>query len=409
MKLKYFVLILLASLFLTTGVPAGLVHADQNNVSVKDIKDEPIDTYQKELLNFAFETTAMIPVKPHIKDRCRALQKVVETALELNQAKRALEYIGAINNWRKGECYAGLAFYCAERGYNANALRFIKLADAISEDAEDWRKDRITAKTSETRAIISKPELTGLLATSSGEAGKGLFTVERASIVNEEDLFFDQILHLDNLLESGNFDMVRNSLKGHTALFNNYYENDDFRNLIEEKIKFSWNKMPVFIRFELLLDLAGIALDHQDYAKAFELVNEAQLYIDTAKWSPEYKIKFESELIAKRFLSGDKSRARTDARALRSYYNFQRVKIVNIYRAGTLRPLAEVYHLMGDTGTALSLYKQTIAEGIENPNSRPRAEDLASTCLSMALHGAKPDNELWIRIGQIKNTLSNPW
>ena len=64
---------------------------------------------------------------------------------------------------------------------------------------------------------------------------------------------------------------------------------------------------------------------------------------------------------------------------------------------------------MGDTATALSAYKRAVEEGVENPNSRPRAEDLSATCLSMAVHGVEPDAVLWTRIRQINDGLGDPW
>ena len=50
-----------------------------------------------------------------------------------------------------------------------------------------------------------------------------------------------------------------------------------------------------------------------------------------------------------------------------------------------------------------------IEEGIENPNSRPRAQDLTTTCVSMAVHGVEPNEGIWIRVRQILDGLSDPW
>ncbi len=64
---------------------------------------------------------------------------------------------------------------------------------------------------------------------------------------------------------------------------------------------------------------------------------------------------------------------------------------------------------MDDTAAALMVYKRAVEEGVENPNSRPRAEDLSATCLSMALHMVEPDAELKNRIRQISEGLGDPW
>lgn len=83
--------------------------------------------------------------------------------------------------------------------------------------------------------------------------------------------------------------------------------------------------------------------------------------------------------------------------------------MANIYHAEAIRPMAEAYHAMGDTESALDIYRQAIEEGMENPNSRPRAEDLSETCLSMALNGVEPGAELLDRISQIAENLGQPW
>ena len=87
----------------------------------------------------------------------------------------------------------------------------------------------------------------------------------------------------------------------------------------------------------------------------------------------------------------------------------KREEIVDIYRAGALRTIAETYQAMGETAAASKTYKQAIEAGIENPNSRPRAEDLSATLCSMAVHGVEPDAGLWTRITDIEAGLGDPW
>ena len=91
-----------------------------------------------------------------------------------------------------------------------------------------------------------------------------------------EDYFDEQMNALDALIAPGNFDIVENALKTCANFFNRFYDDTERRSLVEGKIKTSWGKLPVFMRIELLAELAGFALDHADQAKALELVNEAQ-------------------------------------------------------------------------------------------------------------------------------------
>ena len=98
-----------------------------------------------------------------------------------------------------------------------------------------------------------------------------------------------------------------------------------------------------------------------------------------------------------------------DVDAARALFDEQREKIVNIYRARVLRALAESYQEMGNAGDALRCYIRAVDAGVENPNSRPRADDLAATCASMAIHGVSPDGELWDRLTSICDKLGPPW
>ena len=394
-KLRLFPLLAVSTLFLFT---AGCGKQDRTDGVAQDkpgmtgsLTDKPLAAYQNELLDLAFAMASAIPVKPHIKDRSRAQEGDVAASLKLDQPRRALGLIEKIDNWRRGVGYADLAFYCAMHGYTAEVQRYLDFAMQISESAEDWRRDQIRIKIADTHTLL-------------GQTGQYVMGLSDA-----ESGFEEQLNNLDTLLVSGNFDIVKNALKACANLFNHFYDDAGRRLLAEEKIKVSWGALPVFMRVDLLTEMAGFALDHTDQAKALELINEAQNFMDGAQWPPEHRISLMSKLVTLRFRAGDRQKAGADADAMLALFDSQRDKIVNVDRAGALRPLAEAYQSMGNTATALAVYKRAVEEGIENPNSRPRAEDLSATCLSMALHKVEPDAELWTRIRQINEGLGDPW
>jgi hypothetical protein len=64
---------------------------------------------------------------------------------------------------------------------------------------------------------------------------------------------------------------------------------------------------------------------------------------------------------------------------------------------------------MGDAKTAREVYARAIDDGVENPNARPRAEDLVATCCSLALQGVEPDAATWSRLRKIHEELREPW
>jgi len=411
-KLRLFLLLAVSTLFLFS---AGCRKQDRTDEVAKDkpgmigsLTDKPIAVYQNELLDLSFATASAIPIKPHIKDRSLAQEGGVAASLELDLPRRALGLIEKIDNWRRGAGYADLAFYCAMHGYTDEVQQYLDLAGQISESAEDWRRDQIRVKIANTYTWLGQTRQADQLEMGLADAESVKVAGVKAMIAGE-DSFEEQMNGLDALIATGNFDILENALKACANLFNRFYGDAGWRLLAEEKIKSSWGNLPIFKRVELLTEMAGFALDHADQAKALDLANEAYLFMDGAQWRPEHHIPMVSELVKLRFRAGDRQKAGTDADALLVLFDSQRDKIVNIYRAGALRPLAEAYRLMGDTAAALAVYKRAVEEGVENPNSRPRAEDLSATCLSMALHGTEPDAELWNRIRQINEGLGDPW
>ncbi len=376
------------------------------------LTDKPLTSFQDELLNLAFDTATAIPVNPHGYDRSRAQQKVIDTSFELDQPQRAIGYIEKIADWRRGESYGDFAIYSLRHSCSDGIQQYLDRAQKISDQEEDWQRDRIRVKIAQTHVLLGETEKANSFEKGVVEASESGKVIGVKAMIADEESFDKQIKGFDELIASGNFDIMKNALDSSTELFNRFYDDVKKRSLIEAKIKTSMKKakMPVSIQTELFIKLTESALNHKDQAQALLLVSEAQLLIDTAQWrTAEFKIPFVAKLAGLRFLAGDEQKAKADADALLKFYDSESNKIVNIYRAGVLRPIAEAYQSMSDTKSALAVYKKALEAGVENPNSRPRAEDLSATCISLALHRVQPDDELWNRIQQIKQGLGDPW
>ncbi len=386
--------------------------------TVGAIGDKPLAGFQRELLDLAFQTATALPVEPHIKNRSRAQEAVVATCLELDQSRRALEYAERIDNWRRGAAYADIAFYSAQHGDVSGARHCLDLARRISERVEDeavedasaqrWRTDRIRATIARTYLSLGQPEQAAQFeaGVAQSEAGE----VEALKVARTDaEAFDEQLAALDSVVATGDFDQVRNALDSYAELYDRSYASEDRRAQVEAKIKAAWKKLPIMVHVELLMELSGYALDHEDRAKALALVEEAELLVNGSRWSPEDQLPVIARMAILRYRAGDEGKARSEADAALAMFDAARDRIVNIYRAGTLRPLAEAYRSMGDTAAALTVYKRAVEEGVENPNSRPRAEDLSATCCSMALHAVEPDAELWARLREVFEGLGQPW
>lgn len=416
-KLKFLVVLVGLTLFFIKtcysqdNITSSASQKEVNNSTTilgKPVLKKNIEEYQLKLLNIAFESATAIPVEPHIKDRSRIQEKVVKATLELDQPITALNYIGKIDNWRRGVGYAELAFYSVTNNSRANVEEYLDLAKKISNNVEDWRKDRVKVKIAGTYAMLGESNQVDKLEGNVVDSESGKVAGVKAMIASNEN-FNEQINTLDGLIATGNFDIIKNTLRSYSRLFNRFYEDKEKLSIIENRIITSWDKMPIFVRFDLVVDLAMFSIEHNDKVKSIELVNEAQHFIDGYQWPLDYQIKFGVKLAKLNFLIGDKKKARNHLDSFLDLFDLQGNKIVNIYRAEVLRPLAETYQTMGDTNKALSVYKIAVEEGFVNPNSRPRAEDLSATCLSMALNKVEPDKELWTRISEINNGLEKPW
>ncbi len=374
-----------------------------------DLVDEPLAAFRKELLDLAFETAAAIPLNPHIKDRAKQQQAVVDVCLRLDQPARALEYLKRIPNWRRGACYADLAFYCARNGAPESVQGFLDEAAEIAEDPDqDWRRDRVRIKIARTHAWLGQHNQAAEFEAGAVDSEAGKVASVRAMRADEET-FEKQIKELEAADASGTFDALNHSLEACAQLFNRFYDDPQRRALAEKKLRAGCSKLPVLFRLRLLMRLADFALDHEDPAEALALVNEGQALVDGHRWRLEHRIPLMGQLAALRFRAGERRRARADADAALALFEDQGAKIVTIYRAEALLPLAEAYHAMGEEASALKVYGMAVEEGVVNPNSRPRAEDLSGVCRSMALHGVEPDADLWARMREIHERLGSPW
>lgn len=370
-------------------------------------EDAPLASYQAELLDIAFAAASAMPVFPHIKNRSRAQEEVVTACLELDQPQRAVRYIEQIENWRRGAGYADLALHCAQQRARGEVEPYLALAAQIAEKNEDWRKDRIKAKIAAARVYLGQ-SATRPKQQSIPPSERGVVILAEAMTCAPES-FDAQMEFLEKLIATEDFDIVKASLEACAELYSRSYDDPGMRTRLEERIKASWGSLPVFVRVELMMALADAALDHGDRAKALEWANEAKATMDAAQWQPRFGVPLMAKVAQRRFLAGDEAGAYADAQAALDLFNSSRETIVNIYRAEVIRPLAEAYHAMGEPAKALDLYKQAVEAGMENPNSRPRAEDLAATCCSMALHAFEPDTALWDRIREIRDCLGDPW
>ena len=387
---------------------AGCANKEQGEAAL-ELNDISLEAYQAELLDIAFESVSAMPAFPHIKNRSRAQEAVVQVCLELEQPKRALGYIEQIENWNQQLSYAELAFYCAENNYSKKDIEhFLDMAKQIPEDIQDWQRDRIKVNIAQTYAYIGNRE-------KSDEYEKGIEISESGKVArihamnSSSETFDKQIESIDALIATEEFDIVKNAVIAYIELYKCNYEDINRREIVEEKIKASYANFPINIKIELLMELADSCLSHENTTEALRFVNEAKSIMNSASWQSRFVIPIMAQLAKLSYLSGEKETALSELQKAIDLYQENLDKIVDIYKAGVLRPIAEASVVMDDKNFTLDIYKKAIEAGVENPNSRPRAEDLSATCCSMAQNRFEPDQELLNRIKEIQGNLGDPW
>lgn len=391
--------------------------------AVAAVQDQPIATFRGDLLELAFDAASAFPLKPHIKSRSRAQEAVVRACLELDQTERAVRYANGIADWRRSSAYADIAYHLAKNGRMDRVQEYLDIAlkgssaatpagpdsasDAV-ENSQEWRRDRVRASIARTYILLGKDELAAQIAAGVVDSEVGAIHREKARN-SEPESFESQLKVLDTLVTTGSFDSLLAALNAYAELFNRYYDESARRQIVEEKIPLAWAKLPIDVRLQVQIQLAGYALAHQDSPKALAILDEAQKMLDGTAWESEYHVPMRAKLAAARFRAGDHERARRDADAVLAAYEKDHEKIVNMFRAGVLRPLAETYHVLGDSAKARAVYARVLEEGALNPNARPRAEDLAATATSMAVNDVEPDAALLARMKEIRSKLVDPW
>jgi tetratricopeptide (TPR) repeat protein len=159
----------------------------------------------------------------------------------------------------------------------------------------------------------------------------------------------------------------------------------------------------------VLLELATVAKDQQDVAKAKQLVDEAQVIYESVNWTLEHQLKYLAPIATLRFEIGDAERANADIEEALTRYENEKDSMATSFHAEALRPLAEAYVASGDQDRIYEMYNRTLEAGLLNKNNRPRCVNLVATCCSMAVHGVKPTDAMLERMHAISEGLDEQW
>jgi len=385
------------------------------------VADKAITGSQLDLLHLAWQAASAFPLAPHAKSRSKAQEKVVLACLDLDQPQLARRFTQGIGDWRRGACLADYAHYCAIHGDVAETERCLALAEQIAVDVQndanpqEWRRDTILLKLARTHARLGNREQAERLGASmdpiSGlafDSGTAATAAARADLITEANLM-QELSGMDDLLVNEASGLTFAALVTCVRLFDKFYADAERRDLIERRIRVENAKLPPNYRLTALLEVGKISLEHGDTDKAIESLRLAREFLERTEWQTEVRIAFVAQMAA---LLGRAGRVEQANRMLDDGlvgYHEQRETFRGTKRAEILRPFAEAYHALAEAERTADLYTMVIEEGMENPNSRPRAEDISETCISMAKIAYAPPAALFTRMREIVSGLGDPW
>lgn len=365
-------------------------------------------------LDIGFAAASKMPSQPHGRTRARLRADIAESALEVGALDACESYLAAVEGWRKPFVTARLAEALAARGNAARAGT--KLSEAVAALApesaalftQDWQRDRVRAQVARALIVSGKAEAAAsyLKDLVPSEASRTLpLEASRTSPAN----FRAMMAAIDGCLATNDFDRMQFGVEALLSFPTSVMTDSAMFDAVESKCVATVSKFPVEFRAQALTRLAGRALELNEPVRARRLLDAAEASVAAAAMLPEDGLPVRARAVALRHAAGDKEAALVAFSALESEFAARRDRIVDIRRAGVVRAFAEAAWRMDRKSRAAELWLRALEEGNTNPNSRPRAEDLAATCRSIVSVGAVPDAAFLARADALLQGLGDPW
>ncbi len=406
---------------LLTPACSDRVAAAPHDPAAKVGKEVSLAPFQTELLHLAFRAASAFPLDPHRKNRSRAQEVVVAACFALDQPQLALAFAHDVADWRRGCAYADYAWHCARRGELAQARTWIERTEAFTKElqddptAQEWRRDLIAMKTARALAALGDVDGAGKIAATIDAASSHAVDADWAQTAAERarlvpaDKVGEELAAMHAAFPGLSLGQQHTEFATLVRLHERFFAVAEARTTIEDRLVNVYTKVPPAIRLEALGELATTCLAHDDQASALRLLAVAREITATRTWRPDDQVPQLAHLAGLRGRAGEMDQARLDAEAALAIYHRDRDKIVDVYRAETVRPLALAWHTLGEAVIADDLFALALEEGMVNPNSRPRTDDLVDTCVAMATHRIAPSARLLARMQEVVAGLGNPW
>lgn len=368
------------------------------------------------LLRHAADAAAKMPLDPHEKTRGRLQHRLVESALACGDVALARDVTGEIENWRRAFGLAAIAAHLAGEGDEAAARTALEKAERAEaglteEFVQGWRRDRVRARIARTYALLGDPRTAASIQARLEPSEAGRLASLSTRFIEKKDAAA-QVDTLKSIAEIGDLEQVRHSLLALAAIYGRFPGETELRGEIVTSIRELWNKMPLEPRIDVLEQLVRHDTESgseasREAAKGY--VEEIQAMVTDHRWTQDKDVALRAKVAELRVLTKEEERARASLEEALRLYAETRESIVNIDRSDALRPIAEVYAALGDASTANDIWLRALEESLENPNARPRLEDLVETVISIAESGTRPKATLLAMLVRVEGLLDEPW
>ncbi len=363
--------------------------------------------WQAHLLRAAYEGASTFPLVPHIKNRSRAQETVVNGCVEVGLTELAEEMADGIANFRRGTSYTTIALHYIDLGKHDQAERILKKAQLVAntDDGSAWRSARVRSAMARCFARMGQHdravELMKDNAISLSGDGKALADV----LLSVNRTLDEQLAVLETQAATGEFEQIKAALWGYGGLYKKHYSDVAKRTLIHERLEAAAKKLPGGILMEVVMDMTEYVVQKGDEAVALKLIDWANELLGNASASLYRSIPLRAQLASLTTRAGQKAEGEKILAKAMADFESGAEQLKTLQRAGTLRSIAEAHAEAGNVKIALEIYRRVFELGTINPNIRPRIVDFTDSCVSMALHGVKPDASLLARITQIGKEL----
>jgi hypothetical protein len=356
----------------------------------------------------------MMPMEPHHKTRSLLQIESIEALLDVpGGAALVPELADRIEDWRRALAYGKLAASHARTGDVERAREHLATAEELEAritkpEEQGWRRGSVKVAIAEAYAYLGSIDRTARIQGEVGEVEAGQIAILASKLIDESAIDA-QLELLESIAANGSMDQVDAALNAVAEFYGRLYDQPERRDLMESKIRGAWNKLPLQKRMELLERLVQFDLENGNRDKARATVDDIEAMVVGHEFNGEEQIAFRAAVASLRAQCGDREAGIEVADDALTMFDENRERITNMFRGEALRPLAAAYVELGETMTANDLFERALVEAVENPNSRPRAQDLVRTCTAIVACGLEPRESLMKALAATKAELGEPW